>query len=84
MGIKALSLSGILLLLSLVVTAAVGKRVYNAYTSPLRDVPGPWLARVTRFWLAKAIAAGDFEQTNIKLHQKYGMMGEPVEVTVKV
>ena len=74
MGIKALSLSGILLLLSLVLTAAVGKRLYTAYTSPLRDIPGPWLARVTRFWLAKAIARGDFEKTNIKLHQKYGII----------
>ncbi|MCJ1322910.1 hypothetical protein MMC15_008260 [Xylographa vitiligo] len=72
MGIKALSLSGILLLISLVVTAAVVQRVYKAYTSPLRDIPGPWLARLTRLWLAKAIAGADFEKTNIQLHQKYG------------
>ncbi|MCJ1390938.1 hypothetical protein MMC18_003799, partial [Xylographa bjoerkii] len=72
MGIKALSLSGFLLLISLVLGAAVFKRAYKAYTSPLRDIPGPWLARLTRVWLAKAIAGADFEKTNIQLHQKYG------------
>ena len=79
MGIKAPSLSGILLLISLVVTAAVVQRVYKAYTSPLRDIPGPWLARLTRLWLAKAIAGADFEKTNIQLHQKYGTTSEHVE-----
>jgi hypothetical protein len=37
-----------------------------------RDIPGPFLARFTRWWYFVAIYRGNFEETNIKLHQKYG------------
>ncbi|TVY38707.1 Pisatin demethylase [Lachnellula subtilissima] len=39
---------------------------------PLRDIPGPLLARFTRFWYFFAIYKGSFEKTNIALHRKYG------------
>lgn len=39
---------------------------------PLRSVPGPFLARFTRLWYLYKIYKGDFEKTNIGLHEKYG------------
>ena len=39
---------------------------------PLRDIPGPFLARFTRLWYFFAIYKGDFELANIGLHKKYG------------
>ncbi|KAK7892722.1 hypothetical protein LTR67_006959 [Exophiala xenobiotica] len=39
---------------------------------PLRDVPGPLLARFTRLWYLREVARGHFEKTNIALHKKYG------------
>lgn len=39
---------------------------------PLRDIPGPFLARFTRLWYLAEIYKGSFELTEIKLHKKYG------------
>jgi hypothetical protein len=39
---------------------------------PLRDIPGPFLARFTRLWYFNEIYKGSFEQTNIELHKRYG------------
>jgi hypothetical protein len=48
------------------------QRVYNAVNSPLRDVPGPFLAKLSRFWLLKTIAGRKFHEVNVYLHKKYG------------
>jgi hypothetical protein len=40
--------------------------------SPLRSVPGPFLARFTRLWELRAIYKHDFATYNIELHKKYG------------
>lgn len=34
--------------------------------------PGPFLARYSNIWLAKKMAEGSFEKTNIALHRKHG------------
>jgi hypothetical protein len=39
---------------------------------PLRDIPGPLLARFSRLWYLVAIYKGNFESTNIELHTRYG------------
>ena len=39
---------------------------------PLREVPGPCLARFTRLWYFIEIYKGGFELTEIELHKKYG------------
>jgi hypothetical protein len=67
-------------LLSLSPLATVGVAVsllitYHALQyvrDPLRDVPGPLIARFTRLWYLLEIYRGHYEQTNIKLHNKYG------------
>lgn len=48
-------------------------RVYSALSSPLRDAPGPFMARFTRLWKLSAIYGGRFEEINVQLHQKYGL-----------
>lgn len=39
---------------------------------PLRDIPGPFLARFTRLWYFLEIYKGTYELTDIELHKKYG------------
>lgn len=39
---------------------------------PLRSIPGPFLARFTRWWYFIEIYNGSFEVTNIELHKRYG------------
>lgn len=36
-------------------------------------IPGPFLARFTRFWLFNEVRKGTFHTTNVKLHQIYGI-----------
>lgn len=50
----------------------VSKIIYNALFSPASRVPGPLLARFTRMWELAALNRGDFEKTNVKLHEQYG------------
>jgi hypothetical protein len=45
--------SGNLLLVS--VLALVGRCLYKRYASPLRNVPGPWLASVSRLWKGRVL-----------------------------
>lgn len=46
--------------------------LYAALSSPLRSVPGPFLARFTRLWYLRRVSKGQFEKENIALHRKYG------------
>src|SRR5947207_14637470 len=50
---------------------------YFAITSPLRYVPGPFLARFTQLWYLWRVHNGHFEQGNIDLHHKYGKEKTP-------
>ena len=65
-------LSPVLTCLCLILVALFTKSLAYAYTDPLQKVPGSWLARLTRFWLASTIASRKYHKTNIRLHQKYG------------
>lgn len=46
--------------------------------SPLRRVPGPFLARFTRLWLLKEAYFGTYPKTSIELHRKYGQLVLPL------
>ncbi len=50
------------------------KWIVNFTTDPLRDVPGPFIARFTKLWLFRQYVNGDFHETNIQLHKKYGKL----------
>lgn len=50
----------------------VVRYLYQTLTSPLRDVPGPFLARFTRLWEIQAVLKHDSPTFNITLHEQYG------------
>jgi len=51
---------------------AVARTLITAYRTPLADVPGPWIAKFTRFWLMRGINTRKWDKININLHRKYG------------
>ena len=59
--------------LASIIFARVVFSLYKYYSSPLRDIPGPLLARITSFWYFFKVYRGCFEKENIELHRKYGM-----------
>lgn len=40
--------------------------------NPLKNIPGPTIARYTSLWYFCKIFGGDFHHENIKLHEKHG------------
>jgi len=46
--------------------------IVRALVSPLRTVPGPFLARFTRLWELHVVRKHDFAAYSIALHKKYG------------
>jgi hypothetical protein len=46
--------------------------VAAALLSPLRSIPGPFLARFTRLWYFKEVWTSKFHRTDLDLHKKYG------------
>ncbi len=59
---------------SLLPVAILCYLIYVRYATPLRSVPGPFLASFTRLWKLQKTLRGDFERTNIDLHNRYGEM----------
>ncbi|KAI0128207.1 cytochrome P450 [Hypoxylon sp. NC0597] len=47
-------------------------QLFRHVTSPLRSVPGPFLARFTDLWYLWKVKQGSFEKVNKELHEKYG------------
>ncbi|KAI0026120.1 cytochrome P450 [Xylariomycetidae sp. FL0641] len=46
--------------------------IFHHLTSPLRPLPGPFLARFTDLWFLWKASTGEFERTNQELHNEYG------------
>lgn len=61
-----------LLLPVCIALAFMARLLYRHLRDPLRDIPGPWLARYTRLWLYLEIRNGRFHTKNIELHRRYG------------
>ncbi|KAK5060098.1 hypothetical protein LTR84_009982 [Exophiala bonariae] len=47
-------------------------KLSEAAVDPLRSVPGPTLARLSRVWYLSQVRRGNFEKKNIELHEQYG------------
>ena len=56
----------------LLASAVILRLLYQHWTDPLRDIPGPWIATYTRLWLWREYGKGQFHQKNIDLHRQYG------------
>jgi cytochrome P450 len=61
-----------LLIFSMLLTLSLSWISYKTLTSPLRKIPGPFLARFTRLWYLRRLQLGRFHEDNITLHRKYG------------
>ncbi|KAE8382393.1 cytochrome P450 [Aspergillus bertholletiae] len=48
--------------------------IYNLYIHPLKDIPGPFLARITRWWLFVLEMRGNPHSEILELHKEYGVM----------
>ena len=48
------------------------KWAFDLITDPLRDIPGPLLSRFTRLWLLRQYIKGDYQKTNVELHEQFG------------
>lgn len=46
--------------------------IYCRLFHPLRSIPGPFLASVSRIWIVLKTAAGDMEHEQRALHKKHG------------
>ncbi|KAF5019802.1 hypothetical protein F66182_8171 [Fusarium sp. NRRL 66182] len=62
--IAILAVAGVLLL----------RCVFQLISSPLRTVPGPFLARFTDLWYLWKVSQGDFDALNRDLHKKHGKL----------
>ncbi|POS71569.1 hypothetical protein DHEL01_v210040 [Diaporthe helianthi] len=44
----------------------------RAFVSPLRSIPGPFLARFSRLWYLQKVWTGELSLLNVDLHRRYG------------
>lgn len=70
----ARSLRSWALILSLIAVVWLSSVVYSIFFHNFATVPGPFWAKVSRFWIAKKVLQGDFDVEQRELHRKYGKM----------
>lgn len=58
--------------IAILITTQILLFLYKSLTSPLRSVPGPFLARFGRFWYFWRVYLQHWEHEDIALHRKYG------------
>lgn len=46
--------------------------IYARWFHPLRHIPGPFFASISRIWIVKHLLAGDSDNLQRRLHEKYG------------
>jgi len=47
--------------------------VYTRHIHPLAKYPGPFFASITHFWHIFDVARGNSEETQRRLHERFGM-----------
>jgi hypothetical protein len=66
--------SVILSLLIIGILALVSQAVYNRYFHPLRKIPGPFWASVSRVWWLLVATGGKQHKIHVACHEKYGSL----------
>lgn len=61
-----------ILLLTLLLTRLLIYPIFSALLSPLRAIPGPVLARLSRVYYLHGVWTGSFHHTNLAVHKRYG------------
>jgi hypothetical protein len=59
-------------LIAIVLGTVLLRAFYRLFFHSLAQIPGPRLARVTQAWLTKQYMSGNWHDTYLELHQKYG------------
>jgi hypothetical protein len=72
MMILHLNISMLTSSLLLLVVINVSYRLFRHYSSKLASIPGPFLARFSRFWLLRETYYGRFHLKDVELHRKHG------------
>ncbi|PKY05677.1 cytochrome P450 [Aspergillus campestris IBT 28561] len=57
-----------------VVSWFVGTCVYNVFFHPLKAIPGPFMAKISRWWIFDLEMRGNPHVEILELHRKYGPM----------
>ncbi|KAL6704159.1 hypothetical protein ACN47E_008719 [Coniothyrium glycines] len=71
-------------LLLLAVAFICARIIFRALFSPLRQIPGPFIARFTKLWYFYAVWRGDAEKRIIALHRQYAKPGVHYAPVVRV
>lgn len=53
-------------------TFIILRMAYRRYASPLRSIPGPFLASCTRLWKVRSAMSENMHWEHVELHKKYG------------
>ncbi|PNP82141.1 hypothetical protein FNYG_04330 [Fusarium nygamai] len=56
------------------ITCLLVNVIYNIFFHPLAKLPGPFLAKLTKFWLFSEELGGDAANTLARLHKKHGQL----------
>jgi hypothetical protein len=51
----------------------IGTYVYNVFFHPLKAIPGPFMAKLSRWWIFSLEMRGNAHVEILDLHRKYGM-----------
>jgi hypothetical protein len=63
---------------ALLVLWVSAKLIYNVYFHPLRAVPGPFSAKLSRWWLFRLEMRGNPHPNIMELHRQYGKSASAV------
>ena len=63
---------GIEVLVGGAILYVLGTLIYNRYFHPLKDIPGPFWASITRLWYFRAVRYGRGVDHQLPIHKKYG------------
>lgn len=66
------ALTILVLIVLTITTTTLVSILYQAHFSPLSKIPGPFLAKYSRLWLAYHGFKGDFHTLLVELHETYG------------
>lgn len=71
-AILSFDLRGLWLAVIVVVSFILYRIIYNVFLHPLRGIPGPFVAKLSRLHLLGTFLRGEQHFEQIELHQKYG------------
>ena len=52
----------------------VMRSIFRRYWTPIRDIPGPFVASISKLWQVYQLWKGHIEEELIHLHKKHGMI----------